>query len=126
MIAPRAPSHDELETLIKEARACQLRRRLLGAAGIAIASAIGLGAYAFVTGGKADNLAQPPAKGGRVGAPLCRSSQLAMGVGGQGATEVVLGGALITNVGGQAYVLPNWCGPRASGLPHVSRVLVSR
>ena len=44
MIAPpRPPSHDELEALIKEARARQLRRRLLGAAGVAIAAALGNG-----------------------------------------------------------------------------------
>ena len=38
MIAPpKPPAHDELEALIKEARERQLRRRLLGAAGIAVA-----------------------------------------------------------------------------------------
>ena len=51
MIAPpRPPSHDELEALIKEARARQLRRRLLGAAGVAIAAAFALGAYALASG----------------------------------------------------------------------------
>jgi hypothetical protein len=48
---PRPPSHDELEALIKEARARQLRRRLLGAAGVAIAAGIGLCIYAFLAGG---------------------------------------------------------------------------
>lgn len=52
MIAPpKPPSHDELEALIKEARARQLRRRLLGAAGVAVATGLGLGVYALVTGG---------------------------------------------------------------------------
>jgi uncharacterized protein DUF4232 len=52
MIAPpRPPSHDELEALIKEARARQLRRRLLGAAGVAIAAALGLALYALLAGG---------------------------------------------------------------------------
>jgi hypothetical protein len=38
MIAPpKPPSHDEREALIKEARARQLRRRLLGAASMAMA-----------------------------------------------------------------------------------------
>src|SRR5690348_16536294 len=51
MIAPpKPPSHDESEALIREARERQLRRRLLGAAGIAIAAAIGLGAYALAAG----------------------------------------------------------------------------
>jgi hypothetical protein len=53
MIAPpRPPSHDELEALIKEARARQLRRRLLGAAAVAIATALALGVYAVVDGAK--------------------------------------------------------------------------
>jgi Protein of unknown function (DUF4232) len=53
MIAPPKPppSHDELEALIKEARARQLRRRLFGAAGVAIAAASGLVVYAFAIGG---------------------------------------------------------------------------
>ena len=51
MVAPpRPPSHDELAALIKEARARQLRRRLLGTTGVAIAAALGLSTYAFVTG----------------------------------------------------------------------------
>jgi hypothetical protein len=103
---PRPPSHDDLEALIKEARERQLRRRLLGSAGVAIAAALGLGIYAFVVGGKVDNVAKLPARGGRAGVPLCRSSQLAMSIGGQGATQMVLGGALITNRGGEACALP--------------------
>jgi len=51
MIAPpKPPTHDELEALIKEARARQLRRRLLGAAEIAIAAAIGLSVYSLFIG----------------------------------------------------------------------------
>jgi hypothetical protein len=51
MIAPpKPPPHDELEALIKEARERQLRRRLLGAAGVAIAAAVGLSLYAFFLG----------------------------------------------------------------------------
>jgi hypothetical protein len=52
MIAPpKPPAHDELEALIKEARARQLRRRLIGAAGVAVAAALGLSVYALATGG---------------------------------------------------------------------------
>jgi len=52
MIAPpRPPSHDELEALIKEARARQLRRRLVCASGVALAAALGLSIYASMTGG---------------------------------------------------------------------------
>jgi hypothetical protein len=104
MIAPpRPPSQDELELLIKEARARQLRRRLLGAAAVAIAAALGLGIYALTVGG--DRPGTTAASRPR-GVPLCRSSQLAMSIGGQGATQMVLGGALITNTGGQACGLP--------------------
>jgi hypothetical protein len=107
MIAPpRLPSPDELEALIKEARARQLRRRLLAAAGVAIAAALGISAYAFVTAGKVDNLAQPPTHRGFAGFPPCRSARLAMSIGGQGATQMVLGAAVITNTGGETCALP--------------------
>jgi hypothetical protein len=63
MIAPpRPPAHDALEALIREARARQLRRRLLGAAGFAIAAALGLSIYASL-GGSAGRTAN--ASGGR-------------------------------------------------------------
>src|SRR3954462_15978990 len=52
MIAPpRSPSPDEIEALIKEARERQLRRRLLAAAGSAVAGALGLGVYDVAIGG---------------------------------------------------------------------------
>jgi hypothetical protein len=47
---PKPPSYGELEALIKEARERQLRRRLLGAAGVAIAAAVGLSIYALTAG----------------------------------------------------------------------------
>jgi Protein of unknown function (DUF4232) len=107
MIAPpKPPSQDELEALIKEARARQLRRRLLGAAGVAIAAALGLSVYAFITGGSPADLAQPPAQGGRATGPLCRASQLSTNVGFQGATQTYVGGAEIKNVGARACSLP--------------------
>ena len=108
MIAPpRPPSHDELEALIKEARERQMRRRFLGAAGVAIAAALGLSVYAFTIGGRVDNAAQTPGRGGRASVPRCLSSQLAVSIGGQGATQMVLGGALITNRSGAACTLPS-------------------
>jgi hypothetical protein len=72
---PKSPSHDELEALIKEARARQLRRRLIGAAGVAIVAAIGLSAYAvaIVYGGHA----KPGGGSAGGGVPLCQASQLA-------------------------------------------------
>src|SRR2546423_6429846 len=98
MIAPPKPApHDELEALIKEARERQLRRRLLGAAGVAIAAALGLSVYAFIGGASPSDLSQPPAEGGRASAPLCRSSQLSGSAFFQGATQTMLGGVSITN-----------------------------
>jgi Domain of unknown function (DUF4232) len=107
MIAPpKRPSQDELELLIKEARERQLRRRLLGAAAIAIAAAIGLSAYAFAIGGKLDNAAQPPAQRARASAPLCRASQLFASASFQGATQTMLGGVTFQNISGTACSLP--------------------
>lgn len=75
MIAPpRPPSQDEPEALIKEARARQLRRRILGAAGVAIAAGLALGIYALAGG---FGHASPAGSGQRpAAAPPCRSSQL--------------------------------------------------
>jgi hypothetical protein len=104
--APRPPSHDELEALIKEARARQRRRRLLGTAGIAIGAAVALSAYAGLTGGGARNVGQPPAQGGRATGPLCRVGQLSASAGLQGATQSLAGGATIANTGTSSCSLP--------------------
>jgi len=105
MIAPpKTPSPTELEALIKEARARQLRRRLLGAAGVAVAAALGLVAYAlaggFGTQGSA--AASPPAQ-----PPLCRSSQLATSFTPGAATGTDLGGMTFRNTGSGACSLPS-------------------
>jgi len=119
---PKPPSHDELEALIKEARERQLRRRLLGAAAVAIAAAIGLGIYALVIGGSAgDGASGTPST---AGAPLCRSSQLSATAGLNGAVGTMLGPVTLTNTSGGACSLP-------SGLPRVrilwqGRVLPAR
>lgn len=105
MIAPpRPPTPDELQALIKEARERQLRRRLLGAAAVAVAAAVGLSIYAFVTSGSVSGVT--PANADRAGAPLCRSSQLSASAGWQGATQSMLGGAGITNTSDSACSLP--------------------
>jgi hypothetical protein len=107
MIAPpKPPSHDELEALIKEARERQARRRLLVAAGLAIAAALGLGAYAFTIGGGVSNVAQPRGSVSRAGAPLCRSPQLVASVGFQASTQMLVGGAEVKNVSGSVCLLP--------------------
>lgn len=106
MIAPPKRPADELELLIREARERQLRRRLLAAAGVALAAALGLGVYAFVTGGSLANVAQPPAAGGRPTGPACRGSQLSVSVFFQGATQMMIGGATLTNTSDAACSLP--------------------
>jgi hypothetical protein len=107
MIAPpRPPTHDELEALIKEARARQRQRRLLGAAGVAVA-ALGLSLYASHSGGSAE-VAQPPAGAGNPGVPFCRSSQLSGSLFLQGAVPLGLaGGVTILNTGRIACALPS-------------------
>ena len=107
MIAPpRPPSHDELEALIKEARERQLRRRLLGAAGVAVAAAIGLGIYALTIGDS--NRSTGAAPSGPGGVPLCRSSQISVSI--PGLTGVIEQGRtglfVMTNKSGSACSLP--------------------
>jgi Protein of unknown function (DUF4232) len=105
MIAPpRRPSQDEVEALIKEARERQLRRRLLGAAGVAIVSALGLSVYAFATGGSVNPVA--PANAGRATGAFCRASQLSATVGWQGATQSMAGGTTLTNTSNVVCSLP--------------------
>jgi Protein of unknown function (DUF4232) len=103
MIAPpKPPSHDDAEALIKEARDRQLRRRLLGAAGVAVAAAVGLSIYALVSRGAG----AAPTTAGRATAPLCRSAQLSGSAYFQGGTQTMLGGVTIRNTSGLACSLP--------------------
>jgi Protein of unknown function (DUF4232) len=103
--APKPPSHDELEALIKEARERQLRRRLLGAAGVAVAAALGLSVYALATSGRDG---RPTTASGSTAAavPLCRSDQLSGSAGFQGATQSMLGGITLRNTSASACALP--------------------
>jgi hypothetical protein len=125
MIAPpKPPAHDELEALIKEARERQLRRRLLGAAVVAIVAAIALGVYAVTLGGHSPRTAQP-ARTGPGGVPLCRSSQISVsvpmlvGVVEKGRTGLFV----MTNKGGSACSLP-LRPPTASITRHAGRLPV--
>ena len=116
MIAPPSPpAHDELEALIKEARARQLRRRLLGAAGVAIVAAIGLGIYALVPGRQSADLGRPPSRVGGSPAQPCRTAQLTATTFFQGATQSMVGGLEVTNASSTACRLPK-------GRPHVRMV----
>jgi hypothetical protein len=104
VIAPPRPPTDELEALIKEARERQLRRRLLAAAGVAIAAALGLSVYAFATGRSVNQVA--PANAGRPTGALCRASQLSATAGWQGATQSMAGGTTLTNTSNVVCSLP--------------------
>jgi hypothetical protein len=108
MIAPpKPPVEDDLEALMKEARARQLRRRLLGAAGVAIAAALALAIYAVTLGsGSSQSVRSAPL--GSDGVPLCRSSQISLsypmltGLIEQGRTGLFV----MANKGGAACSLP--------------------
>jgi hypothetical protein len=105
MIAPpKPPSHDELEALIKEARARQLRRRLLGAAAVAIAAAAGLSVFGLALG------ASGPTAGDSTGGvgepPPCRASQLSATSYWNGAVGTLINFFTIANRSGSSCSLP--------------------
>ena len=101
---PKPPSHDELEALIKEARARQLRRRLIGAAGIAIGAAIGLSVYAFTI--ERSGHARPTEGSASTGPPLCRASELSTEFGTGAAAGTALGNLMIANTARSSCSLP--------------------
>ena len=104
MLAPPKPSHDDAELLIKEARERQLRRRLMGAAGVAMAAALGVSAYALTSPGGGGSAT---ASGSATGTPpLCRSAQLSGSAGFQGATQSMLGGITLQNTSAVACSFP--------------------
>lgn len=67
---PRPPSQDELDALIREARERQLRRRLLGAAAVAITAAASLGIYAVFSAGSSRPTSGAPGWGSATTCPL--------------------------------------------------------
>lgn len=101
---PRPPSHDELEALIKEARARQLHRRLLGTAALAVSAAIGLSVYAFTLGSGAPGGVTNTLPHGA--APLCRSPQLSAAAIWDGAAGHLFNFFTIVNKGRGACLLP--------------------
>jgi uncharacterized protein DUF4232 len=104
MIAPpKPPPRDELEALIKEARARQLRRRLLGTTGVAVVAAAGLTLYALTNGGSPHRAADS-SPGAAITA--CRSAQLSARIGFEAATQMAVGAAVIRNIGDSACSLP--------------------
>ena len=105
MIAPpKPPAQDEIELLIEEARARQLRRRLLGAAAVAIVAAVSLSVYALAIGDGGH--AGPTGGSASAGAPLCRASQLSSTAGLNGEAGTIGGTVLLRNTSGDACSLP--------------------
>jgi hypothetical protein len=113
MLARPKPPQDDLELLIKEARARQLRRRLLGAAAVAIVAALGLSAYALAIGGGGH--AKQTGGSASGGPPLCRSSQLSTSAGFGAAAGTVFDPVEVANTSSHACSLPE-------GIPHLQLV----
>jgi hypothetical protein len=101
-VAPPKPPQDELEALIPEARARQLRRRLVTAASIAVAAALALGLYAIFGGFRHQGSAGSRSGGA---APACRSSQLSTSTGFQAAAGTTFNPVLMTNRSNQTCTL---------------------
>ncbi|HEY2311877.1 MAG TPA: DUF4232 domain-containing protein [Gaiellaceae bacterium] len=99
---PKPPAPDELEALIREARARQLHRRLVGAASIAVAAALALGLYA-IFGGFRHWGSGGSRRGGAP--PACRSSQLSTSAGFQAAAGTTFDPVLMTNRSSQTCTL---------------------
>ena len=117
LLTPRKPaSPDELDALIKEAHARQLRRRLIGAAGAAVVAALGLSAYALAIGDGGHATPTGGSAGG--GAPSCRTSQLATSAEGGPGDGWGKAGVFVqfVDTSGQACVLP-------TGVPTVTFAL---
>jgi len=96
------PRLNDPEALIKEARARQVRRRLLGAACVASVAALGLSVYSVTAGHEhhAANVSQ------RVQAPVCRAAQLSASFSPGGAAGITLGGLVIANASGRSCSVP--------------------
>jgi hypothetical protein len=105
MIAPPKPQeHEELEALIKEARERQLRRRLLGAAAVAIAAALALGIYAVTFAGNPSRTAGSNAQHG--GGSICRSSELSASAEFNGLAGSLSGSVMIWDTSHSSCSLP--------------------
>ena len=72
---PRPPQHDELDALIKEARARRLRRRRLVAVAVAIVAGLGIGIYAVLGSFSGQSTTDGSPAGSTL---LCRSSQISV------------------------------------------------
>ena len=118
---PKQPARNEPDALIPEARAHQWRRRLIGAAFVALAAGVALSIYAIAFGGAGQGTHTGGGKLNAVAAfPRCRSAELRLtGPRFNGAyTGHEVDNFTFTNVSAHACVLRGW--------PNVSLVLSDR
>jgi hypothetical protein len=117
---PKPPTRNEPEDLIPEARARQWRRRLIGAALVALAAGVALSIYAVVSGGAPKGKHAGGSKLAVAALPRCRSAELRLtGPRFNGAyTGHEVDNFTFTNVSAHACVLRGW--------PNVSLVLRNR
>jgi hypothetical protein len=133
---PKLPRHADPEALIPEARDRQRRRQRLAAASVAVAAGLALGFSALFPG--RHTTALRPGGGILAAAQHCKSGQVSATLPFQGSTQMLVGGAVIKNIGAGACSLPGgWPRVRLSvnGKPlathevhvgHLDRAIASR
>jgi Domain of unknown function (DUF4232) len=105
---PRPPTQDELDALVREARARQRRRRLIGAAAVAVAAAIALISYALASRTASHPGVVTPSVG-PASTARCRTGQLAISLVHTGAVMGEEGGLLrFTNVSRSLCQVSGW------------------
>lgn len=118
------PSPEELEALIREARERQLRRRLLGAAAVAIAAAVGLGLYALWISGSPRAGPRPGTNPHAVSSlPHCSSGQLLLSAPTMwgAAAGSLIEPLTVTNTSNTACTVAGW--PAVRRLDRTKRVI---
>jgi hypothetical protein len=104
---PEQPRSDDLEALIREARARQWKRRLRAAAVVAVLAASALGSYALVGGNERGKNTGAPR--GRGELTRCRASDLRLSSRGNGAfTSHSIIDFTFTNVSSGTCMLRGW------------------
>jgi hypothetical protein len=105
-----APPPDELEALIREARARQRRRRLVGVAALALVAALGLAAFALVPTGKRGTGRREGRSSLGVPVPRCRTDQLRVTAAStwNAAAGSLLEPFTVTNVSNAACSVAGW------------------
>lgn len=105
---PRPPTQDELDALVREARARQRRRRLIGAGAVAVVAAVALISYAVANGTTSQPGVVRPSVG-LASTATCHVSQLRISLVHTGAVMGEEGGLLrFTNVSPSQCQVSGW------------------